>query len=935
MALLWPEMPRKSAQDNLRQTLYQLRRTIPEVSGQDGDSIPFILSDRQQVQINPDAPYRLDVADFTALVDDGSLEQLAAAVGLYRGDFLTDFYLEDSNQFESWAAEWRGRLRRQALEALDRLAAHHLEQGRPDQAADYARRMLTIDNLRESGHRQLMEALSQVGKRAEALRQYKRCRSLLEEQLGVAPSAETEAVAAAIRRGGRAGGQARRLPAPETPIIGREKELVDIVGLFADGARLVSIVGPGGIGKTRLALEIAHRFAAGSDEIQLDEVTYGIRAAFIDLAPISGPIDLVPVMAQGLDMSFEKGDRDELKRRLLDYLSRKELLLILDNFEHLLGGAPLLKEIIKAAPGVKLLITSRERLRLRAEHVYPLAGLGYSTWTTPVQASRDPAVQLFLHHARRVRPAFSLRSEHLAPLGEILRMTEGMPLALILAAGWVRALDLATIAVKLGQSLGFLKATHRDVPDRQRSMQAVFAATWGRLSDRERALFAEMSLFRGSFTRAAAEAVTGATAGDLIQLVDHSLLTRLGGGRFVIHELLRQFARKQLEEFGREDAVRAAHSHYYLKTLVDLLPELKTAGQLETVDRIAANFENIRVGWRWACQVGQWTNLSIASESIHLFAIVRSRFVDVIELLETAQRSLAPVSNGEASSWAYITASWLALSVEAGSLEEVSGVASQLQITAENLADKRVAAYCQLALGEMLRVSDHNKEAIEQLEAALAYYEEEQDSFYIALTLWRLGWAKYRSGQGEEGINLQHRGLTIARRTKNPYITAGLLRSIGAMTWLLEGLTEMVETYQLEAADLQLEMGTRVEYAYNLSQLATMPIWRDGDLRHVHSMLNEAQAIAEEQNVPHLKAHVLAEMITVQLVEGRYQEALTMTEEVMVMAHQGLSTWIWAAFQRGIAYLGLGRIEEAIEAIKLPLSRMIEEDWSGLLRTLI
>jgi tetratricopeptide (TPR) repeat protein len=130
-------------------------------------------------------------------------------------------------------------------------------------------------------------------------------------------------------------------------------------------------------------------------------------------------------------------------------------------------------------------------------------------------------------------------------------------------------------------------------------------------------------------------------------------------------------------------------------------------------------------------------------------------------------------------------------------------------------------------------------------------------------------------------------------------------------------------------------MGTRVEYAYNLSQLATMPIWRDGDLRHVHSMLNEAQAIAEEQNVPHLKAHVLAEMITVQLVEGRYQEALTMTEEVMVMAHQGLSTWIWAAFQRGIAYLGLGRIEEAIEAIKLPLSRMIEEDWSGLLRTLI
>jgi DNA-binding SARP family transcriptional activator/predicted ATPase len=936
MALLWPDMSRKPAQDNLRQTLYQLRQAIPEAAGPDGDSVPFVLSDRQYVQVNPEAFYQLDVATFAALVQEGGEKQLAAAVELYRGDFLADFYLEDSNEFETWAANRRSLLQRQVLDALDRLAAHHIERGEAREAGAYARRQLEIDNLRESAHRHLMVALSQMGKRAEAIRQYERCCALLQEQLGVTPAAETEAIVAAIRQHGRAGRRAWRLPVPETPLIGREAEVADITSLLGDGARLVTIIGPGGIGKTRLALEVAHRMVSGSNGDQPDEMAPSRRAAFVNLTPIAAAADLVPAVSRALALEFDKGDRHGLKRRLLDYLQGKNLLLLLDNFEHLIDGATLLKEILRAAPTIKLLVTSRERLRLQAEHVYPLTGLGYSEWTTPVEATRDDAVQLFRHHARRLRPSFTLRSEHLQPLQEILQVTGGMPLALILAAGWVQVLDPAEIAAEIGQSVGFLEATHQDVPARQRSMRAVFQATWQRLSAEEQAHFAALSVFRAGFTRSAAHEVAGATPRDLIRLADHSLLTRLPSGRFEIHELLRQFAAERLEESREADAVRDAHSIYYLEALAGRLPDLKSGGQLDAADDIEEDFENVHAAWRWASQRGQWSQLARAGESLHLFSLVRSRYLDGIELLEAAHRAIGqPGSDDKQLPWIYITASWLSLLEEAGLLEEVSDAAHELQAVVDTLAEARAAAYGRLALGGVMRVGGRNEEAIEQLEAALAYYQQVQDNFYVALILWQLSWAKYKSGQGDEAVHLQRQGLALARQAKNPYVTAGLLRSHGAMVWMLEGLTEEAERQQMEAAKLQQEMGEQVAYAYNLSELANMPVWREGDLSRAHAMLDEALAIAESQNVPDLTAHVLAEITTLRLIDGRYEEALALTEKVLDLAFDHLSTWTWAGFQRGIAYLGLGDIDQAARSMKLPLSRMIAEDWSGLLRNLV
>ena len=305
MELLWPGLPQPSAQTNLRQTLYHLNRTVGEVTARMGEgTVPLLLSDRQAVQINPDGTYELDVATFNNLLKgESGLEQLKQAVALYRGDFLADFYLPDSNTFEEWAAAWRARLRRQALDALEKVTAQALAAGNLAEAEQYARRQIEIDSLREAAQRQLMEVLACSGQRIDALNQYESLSRNLQTELGVEPSAETQSLVAAIRAGqldvkatGAEESQSTERPSPlhprtpaplhdlppqPTPFIGRAAELDALGHLIArPNSRLITIVGPGGIGKTRLALACAGRYPGAPD-------LFANGIFFVNLAPLS------------------------------------------------------------------------------------------------------------------------------------------------------------------------------------------------------------------------------------------------------------------------------------------------------------------------------------------------------------------------------------------------------------------------------------------------------------------------------------------------------------------------------------------------------------------------------------------------------------------------------------------------------------------------
>ena len=289
------------------------------------------------------------------------------------------------------------------------------------------------------------------------------------------------------------------LPAPATRLVGREAELAALAQLLDDPTcRLLSLVGPGGIGKTRLAIEAAcdlwQRFADG--------------VFFASLAGTSSSEFMVPAIAQAVALNFA-GPADP-RVQLANYLRNKQVLLLLDNLEHLLEGVDLLVEMLEETPGVKLLVTSRERLELQAEWVFEVQGLPVPAEDEVERLEKYSAVQLFLQRTRQAQVAFELSTEDRAHVARICRLVEGMPLAIELAAAWVPVLSCAEIADEIARSIDFLTTTMRDVPERQRSIRAVFDHSWHLLSEEEQQVLRPMSIFRGGFTRQAAEAVAGA-----------------------------------------------------------------------------------------------------------------------------------------------------------------------------------------------------------------------------------------------------------------------------------------------------------------------------------------------------------------------------------------------------------------------------------------
>jgi predicted ATPase len=358
-------------------------------------------------------------------------------------------------------------------------------------------------------------------------------------------------------------------------LIGREAELAEIARRLQDPAcRLLTLVGPGGAGKTRLAQE------AAAD--QLNRFEHGV--CWVSLASLQSIQAIVPAVAQALDL-FCYG-QGEPRQQLLDYLREKSVLLVLDSFEHLLGGLSWVVDILETAPKVKTLITSRFRLNMQGAYLLPIAGLNCPALPHPVMtkpianvpkepvqltrgassasellrdvgqasegATQYSGIKLFLHGVYRVRPDFRATAGELADVAHICRLLQGVPLALLLAAAWAKMLTPAEILAHLsgddGDSLDFLAADWPDVPSRQRSIRAVFDRSWNLLSEREREIFSALSVFRGGFTRWAAQQVSGASLRELMALVDKSLLQWAPEGRYEIHELLRRYAAEKLEQ---------------------------------------------------------------------------------------------------------------------------------------------------------------------------------------------------------------------------------------------------------------------------------------------------------------------------------------------------------------------------------------------------
>ena len=384
------------------------------------------------------------------------------------------------------------------------------------------------------------------------------------------------------------------LPTQLTPFIGRVREVSDLSRLLTlPGTRLVTILAPGGMGKTRLAL--------ASAELALRHFTDGVH--FVPLAPLTSVDQLVPAMVEHLGLHNFQDNRPP-KQQLLDFLRAKQALVVLDNFEHLLEGASLVTDILRAAPEVKVIATSRERLNLEEETVFTLTGMPYPQ----MSSSEDPlgyeAVRLFVDCAQRADARFVVQDSE--PVVRVCQSVQGMPLALELAAVWVGKLSLDEITEEITRNTDFLSTTMRNLPERQRSVRGVFETTWRRLTDEERHVFRRLSVFRGGFTREAAEVVAEADLATLAALIDKALLWRASeSGRYQIHEVLRQYAAEQLEAAGEANAVWSAYQDYYGRLADQWAKALKSTQLLQALDRLEGDIDNIREAFRRTIETGE------------------------------------------------------------------------------------------------------------------------------------------------------------------------------------------------------------------------------------------------------------------------------------------------------------------------------------------
>ncbi len=648
-ALLWPDYPQQSAHAYLRRTLWELGQMLGK---------GWVEADRQVAWLVRKPGLAVDAVTFEQLLvpGDDDTDRLGEAVRLYRGDFLAGLAIADTAPFEEWQLQKAEYYRRQLEGAYEKLAGIYESRGEWGKALPYAESWLQLDPLDEAATRAVMRQNAGMGNRKAAVRIYQSCAERLKKELGVSPQEETESLYRAIVQGetpprqvsepaiktyAAPGKEPGNLPTPTTPFVGRGEELRKVEALLGDpNVRLLTLTGPGGTGKTRLSIQVSRQVQGA----------YKDGAWFIPLVAVQSTQGIILAIAKGLNFSFYKGEEAPLQQ-LQDYLKEKQALVVLDNFEHLLeGGRQLVTSLLEAAPRLKLVVTSRQRLNLFNEQVFRVGGMrtpdakAMVKWEQPVeQAESFSAIQLLVDRARRVQPGFRLTRENLGVIALICRMVDGSPLGIELAAAWMELLPLEEIAQEISHSLDFLESSAADLPARQGSLRAVFDTSWKLLTGGEQQAFRRLCVFRGSFARQAAEVVSGARLGTLLGLANKSWLQQTSQGRYQLHEVLRQYGMERLESDQQEwQETHDQQAEYYANFAQIQGQAMKGPGQIEAVAALKAEMEsNIPEAWAWLLMTGRIDDLiGKMLPGIFQYWMIRVGSEDFIPLLKQARKSI-------------------------------------------------------------------------------------------------------------------------------------------------------------------------------------------------------------------------------------------------------------------------------------------------------
>ncbi len=705
------------------------------------------------------------------------------------------------------------------------------------------------------------------------------------------------------------------LPLQTTQFFGRERELTEIAANLGNpNCRLLTILAAGGMGKSRLSIEAARAQLPGFT----DGVTY-VELAAVNAGGSGRSINpLAAALADTLKFSFHGGDTPE--RQLFSHLRPKEMLLVLDNFEHLLETADFVSELLQNAPDLKILVTSRERLNLQEEWLFALQGLSFH------EAGASDAVQLFTQRATQIYASFNLEAELLDVL-KICQLVEGMPLGLELAAAWVLHLSCAEIAGEINSKLDFLASEMRNVPDRQRSMRAVFSYSWERITNKERDILKKLSVFRGGFDRNAAKAVTGASLRTLSGLVSKSLLSigendsfgKLRTPRYAVHELLRQFAAEKLAQSGSTvQEVRASHGRYFLTIVCEQDENLHGPKYIRALEALTQDMDNVRAAIRWTIQHQPLIFDSSMSAALVRFFEIKGWFLEaektfglIVERLRPFCSNQPAIESSDAQeNCARLVTYQLALSdaqirlYRLQEAEESARLALSWAPPSEEPSAQQLRASVFDRLGFTSFIQGAYPQALDQIQQAEALFLAAGDRLSYAGSLFTRCLIMQHTGVYDAAVDALQLIEPIAAEFNFPYFLPAKWIELGKIA-TVRGLLDEAETCFDKGQELlaKINQGSLIAYVlFYRGEAARLK----GDFAQAKSYVLQCIALAEEINTPHpvLFSYWLLGNLSVD--EGNYETALgyfAAFEKASFSKQEHIGGPGWAL-------LGLGRLEE-------------------------
>jgi predicted ATPase/DNA-binding SARP family transcriptional activator len=900
LGLLWPNLPTAAAQNNLRVTWAHLQKALGTSAS---DEQPPLIGDRLTLRFNPLSDHELDVARFHALIEACRLHphldqhacaecaaRLTQALDMVRGDFLDEFSLGNCLQFDEWLLAQREHFHVQVTSALEQLAAFHERAGQLAEAERSIRRLLEYDPLSESAYRQLMRVLARADQRSAALDAYETCRRVLATELGLAPAVETVTLAEQIRALAPAvetvtlAEQARTLapfesrakqtalPPVLTRFFGRQPESGRLVDLLSRRTvRLVTLAGPGGVGKTRLAIEVARRLAG----------VFAHDVCLVELTGVADERSVDDAVAAALRLPTSTGRSSTAA--IVDYVRDKTMLLVLDNCEHLVKAwARLVHTLCRDAAGLTVLATSRIPLHLAEEHVvrlepFAIPAINSAEQLTVADLLSFDSVQLFTDRAAQSLLNFTLTDANVLAVARICQQLDGIPLAIEIAAAQARALPIEAIAERLGQRFAWLNRRAGETMPRQRTLRTLIDWSYGLLSAQERLVLRRLAVFAGGWTLEAAEAVSApgeSCAEVLAELVDHSLVVFGADAelrRYSMHETIRQFAQEQLRGSEQEADALERHARYYAQ-LVSRAAENRAGQTLaERLRTVQDDHDNLQRAFEWL----------LAHDRKQALALVAQlgtdlKFWELGGLFQEGRRWLQGALEGTQGSVSIQRAQALLAAADLSSaisdFEYGLQCARQAQQLFQHLGDQRGKVDARLTYCELAELAGEHANLQTQVKEALYMAEGLSYTAGMAKGKYLLGSIAFHAGKFETAIQYVLPSVTLWRELDKPFeLAAALNRLAGALGEIREYAA--AQSAQEECRDIYQSLGYRRGVALAIQNLGGFA-FDLGDYVRARALFCDGLRIRRDLGLQRGYAYSFEFIADVDEVEKRYERAV-------------------------------------------------------------